>query len=168
MTDNPVYSAPQPEPAQPIYSTPATQPTIPWAPQPSLPLTEPKPDPHYLELKAIAERVRAECSDSAVTERCCIVDSLNDYLDAPLRDHRHYIFVNDTFAKDYAKGGVRYAVLSSLVRDLFCSVHPRCPHCGSGDVSECDGCCELIMPERLIDPVEAVVCALDNLNDRAD
>ena len=158
MIDNPVYPThPTPPPPMPV---------IPWATQPLLPLTEPKPKPRPNAL--IAERVRAEFSDSVVTERCCIVDNLNDYLDAPPRDDRHYIFVNDTFAKDYEKGGVHYAVLCSLVRDLFCSVHPRCPHCVSGDVSECDGCCKLIMPERLIDPVEAVVCALDNLNDRAD
>lgn len=156
-----------------ITYVPPEHPIIPWA--------QPEPDPaelaraaalraeyeakHALELEAIAERVRAECSDSAVTDHCRIVTDPDD--DAA-DDSLHRILVDDTFAEDYAKGGARYAVLSSLARELYYHTYPRCPDCGSGDMSECDGDCELLVPEYLIDPVEAAVWTFVHLNDRAD
>ena len=120
---------------------------------------------HALELEAIAERVRAECSDSAVTDHCRIVTEPDDDV---ADDRLHCILVDDTFAEDYVKGGARYAVLSSLVRELFYHTYPCCPDCGSGDVSECDGGCELLVPEYLIDPIEAAVWTFVHLSDRAD
>lgn len=156
-----------------ITYVPTESPIIPWA--------QPEPDPaelaraaalraeyeakHALELEAIAERVRAECSDSAVTDHCRIVTEPDDDV---ADDRLHCILVDDTFADDYAKGGARYAVLSSLVRELFYHTYPCCPDCGSGDVSECDGGCELLVPACTIDPVEAAAWTFDNLNDRAD
>ena len=165
--------APWPYSDERVGNVPPERPIIPWA--------QPEPDPaeraragalsaeyeakHALELEAIAERVRAECSDSAVTDHCRIVTDPDD--DAA-DDRLHCILVDETFAEDYAKGGARYAVLSSLVRELFYDTYPCCYGCEDANPSECDSCCELIRPACTIDPVEAAAWTFDNLNDRAD
>ena len=119
---------------------------------------------HALELEAIAERVRAECSDSAVTWSCCIVTAQDG---DTANDHRHRILIDDTFAEDFKEGGARYAVLSCLVRELYSYTFPSCSECGCEDLSTCGGC-EVCIPLWAVDPVEAAANALDNLNDRAD
>lgn len=144
---------------------------------PIIPWEQSEPDPaeraraiaeraeYMAKFEAIAERVRAECSDSAVTDHCRIVTEPDD--DAA-DDRLHCILVDDTFAEDYAKGGARYAVLSSLVRELYYHTYPCCPDCGSVYVTECDGGCELLVPEYLIDPIEAAAWTFVHIADRAD
>lgn len=119
---------------------------------------------HALELEAIAERVRAECSDSAVTLNCCIVTEQDG---DTANDHRHRILIDDTFAEDFKEGGARYAILSCLVRELYAHTLPHCDECGCEDPGICGGC-DVYIPLWAVDPVEAAANALDNIADRAD
>ena len=152
-----------------ISYVPPEHPIIPWE-QPELDPAEraraiAERAEYMAKFEAIAERVRAECSDSAVTDHCRIVTEPDDDV---ADDRLHCILVDDTFAHDYAKGGARYAVLSSLVRELFYDTYPCCYGCEDANPSECDSCCELIRPACTIDPVEAAAWTFVHIADRAD
>lgn len=90
---------------------------------------------------ALAERVRAECHD--LTGYCRIV-APDEGDDGPSTLPR--VVVDDIFVENYDHGGAHYAVLASLVFDLYSSCLPNCDECRcSDDAAECGGC-ERIAP----------------------
>lgn len=84
---------------------------------------------------ALAERVRAECPDLA--RRFRIATQADD------SDPREFVCVDDLFVMDYDRGGARYAVLASLIYELYEDTLPDCQQCECRDDPSgwsCGGC----------------------------